>query len=221
MKIALCLQGISYHDTYEKDGGVSVHYNTCIESLRTQVIQVLQNTGATVDLFLNTYEGPRMKDVLRDYQPKRYVFHPFRHQPGGFYVIPQLQRTCALLLEDPNFKDAYDYVIITRFDVYFYQPIDLTRMDWNKINYTWLGEDNFFWIPIQFLEPFQSCLFQCSTPSAHDLHHTVTERGLPQHCMYSHEELQRFQQEFPHTRCFYTIHRYITDINMCLNISHS
>jgi len=172
MRIALIFRGISYIDQYEHKYGIPKHtidFRNTGDSIVANLIQPLREAGHTVDVMFCTYHSNKEKDLLSFYQPVAHRFKEYQAIPlGAAQTIigePMLidqHMECIELMEgyEQEHGFQYDNVLITRFDLYYYQKITEVGVNTNQFNYAfwhiarptgappiWSSEDNFLFYP--------------------------------------------------------------------------
>lgn len=141
MKIAIVLQGISFKDN--KLGISNLYYDKCKESFYDNVIEQLKavfnnkyGKNPNIDIFLVTYNNSKIIDIIRDYKAKDLIIMPKIYLDNldkydsvyDNYLFPLLIEKSLEITEDCN----YDYILLTRFDLFFYKPIDFSKINLDK-----------------------------------------------------------------------------------------
>lgn len=155
-KFAILLRGISYlPDASAVSNSPSTDYRRCLASFLKNVVEPLREVFA-VDVFLATYQNELLDQAIIDYGAKKVFILPDeelkRHENGNQHVC-QFVSDCLEHLK----TFGYDYILQTRFDLYFYNRLDVSKFDFNKVNFAWKGEmgqcdDNFVTIPRKYLD---------------------------------------------------------------------
>lgn len=151
MKLAIILRGISYYDNIHVpvSNSPTVDFRECLESFNKNLLTPLQNKFDQIDFFLVTYNSPKLKEVLDTYKPIDATIYPASSILDNKHRITVKLMTDAVSLIEPYQKN-YDYILLTRFDLYYYQRFNLNKVDWDKFNFGWKGErgqcDDSFWL---------------------------------------------------------------------------
>jgi hypothetical protein len=161
MKLAIALRGIAFsNDTSGMATSQNVSYKTCINSLKDNVINPLKEKFDQIDIFLVTYksEGLDIEELKRDYLAVDSLLY---EKEVMFQSIPIFRRVSKLLNDSitliKNNDANYDFILITRFDLYFYRKLRLDDFDFTKINFGWTADkgqndDNFILFDSKFAD---------------------------------------------------------------------
>lgn len=117
MNIAVLLSGISLNN--EKD------YKYCTENIKENLINTFTD-AEKVDTFLITYDSEELEKVIDFYNPKN---HSVINYEGSSQVSTYIQ---GLNLIPDN---EYDFIITTRFDIYFTNPVSTWNINFDKFNF--------------------------------------------------------------------------------------
>lgn len=161
MRIALCLKGISYLENYQHRYNLplyTIDFRDTSESIRKYVIEPLQACGHTVDIYCLTYHSHLEKELLTYYKPVAYEFQDYRAIGMG---EEQIKHAYPLGLDYmvriiDMVGDKADYIIVTRFDLLYYQAITEIGFDFEAVNFPFYhynppicgNEDNLIGFPI-------------------------------------------------------------------------
>lgn len=178
MRIAICLRGISFLENYYHKYGIppyTIDYRDTCDSFLNNVLHPLKNQGHEVDVYLYTYHHSHESHMESIYQPIRSIYKDYQPIPLGIAQTqigePMLidhHLNCIEMIQDKE----YDHVIITRFDLYFYQNILDIGIDWDTFNFPFMhlarspqgtifsSEDNFVMYPYSKTTVFKECLKQ-------------------------------------------------------------
>lgn len=130
MRVALLLRGITYKESYRHHTGaiMKVDYKDNISNVMNQIIEPLR-AQHEVDLYITTYDSVKKNEVINDFNPKAIIFlDPNENQ------VTSTKEGLKLIKQSRN---DYDFVIVTRMDLFFL--LDLTKVpyDINKFNFIW------------------------------------------------------------------------------------
>lgn len=137
MKIAVVLRGISYNPTYR----LGVDWRLGMDSFKANIINDCLDHGATIDIFIGTYNNAKSQEILESYKALE-IADRVKVVECAFFPIggPEYnQRDCckkALQLLKQN-GHLYDQIILTRFDLEYKKSISEMNIDNNKINILW------------------------------------------------------------------------------------
>lgn len=145
MKIALAFRGISFLEKYNLRTSIPeycVDFRDCYESIKKYIIDSYIENGDTIDIYITSYHSKLEQTLLDVYKPKKYVFNEYIETPpekaediNGKINIRQHIDLLNLIKEYENESNTiYDTVIITRFDLYFYQKFTNINIDYNVFN---------------------------------------------------------------------------------------
>ena len=134
MRFALCLRG--WH--YLSNNYIFCDYKESLENMREFIIKPLVDCGHEVDVFCLTYAGPKLQEMLTDYNPNKIYILPHDESANGSVC----QRQCIWhmasvhLLEqyETEMKIRYDVIINTRYDLYFHTKITDQSFNMFKFN---------------------------------------------------------------------------------------
>jgi hypothetical protein len=192
MRLAVVIRGISHYEGAEAVGNSrSVDYRRCLQSFKDNVLEGLKGIFEEIDFFLVTYynELEIFKQILTDYAPKDVMILPrknlhIKHADGNRYVGWLVEQSLELV--EPY---KYDHVLQTRFDLFYYQKLDVSKIKLDKINYSWKGQigqcdDAFILIPAMFME-----LMIKAYKHGGCTHYVNSLPGVGQHCHYLSKDL--------------------------------
>lgn len=151
-KLAIILRGISYYDgRYTQESPTKsnfINYKECIQSMRSNLLTRLNKIFSEIDFFIVTYDNDKLKDIRNDFKPIDEKIYPsdLIYNVDKFTIVKKLILDSLDLIE-PHIN-KYDYILLTRFDLYYCKPFDLNTINLNKFNFGWIGEigqcdDNF------------------------------------------------------------------------------
>lgn len=174
MKIAICLNGVSYG----KNIGETNTDRTWKESnIKESIIDPLKENHE-VSTYLTTYlfdgQGNKNEEIFNlidYYNPVKTTLLPFKGSNQRSTYAKGLE---VLLYED------IDFIISTRFDIQFFKKITEYDIDFNKVNFLfregppWWNRcmfvtDNFFGIPKLFLPSFIGAI-RYDNRTTYDMH---------------------------------------------------
>jgi hypothetical protein len=155
MHLAIALIGQSY-------GKLNLHYrdwNLSKDNLKKNLIDCF-NDQASVSVYTATYENSQVSQITDFYKPKKCLVLPFE---GSSQKVTYLR--CMQLLLDQE----VDFIMSTRFDMFFHEPLTNAKIDRNKMNFVfrekephWSEDrfvgDCFFAFPKKYLETFIYCI---------------------------------------------------------------
>ena len=150
MKLAIILRGISYYDntSIKVSNSPMVDYRECVESLEENLIQPLKTVFEQIDFFLVTYNSPKLIDIFNYFNPIDAIIYPASSiLTERVRITPKLMIDCLHVIEP---YEEYDHILMTRFDLFYYRPFDLSKVSLDKFNFGWKGErgqcDDSFWM---------------------------------------------------------------------------
>lgn len=179
MKISIVLRGISYLENYLHKYNLKLYtidFRDTFLSFKKNVVEPYLKKGYEVDIFISTYNNKYNVELLEMYKPVKYNFIDYEQIPlgesqqiiGEPMIIDQIKNCINMIEEHEKEKNfLYDFVIITRFDLYFYQNIDDIFIDFNNINLLFYhitkervfsSEDNFIFYPRNKQNLIKYCL---------------------------------------------------------------
>jgi len=158
MKILINLVGLSHHDV-----GNGLHsFEKCYQSLFDKVVIPLEEKGHEVDFFLKTYETEKQNQIESIYEPVKSDFIQMSDKGAQGAFDTYLKSISELKEMD------YDYYIVTRFDLWFGEQINL---DFNKFSFLfkeldWWDNykcttDTFYGFPKTMLDRFVKACNDC------------------------------------------------------------
>lgn len=146
MKIAIAFKGISYFRNYlhKENFYYDIDFEDTYQSILNCLLLPLINQGHQVDTFIYSYHNIKEQKLLQLYQPKNYKFTEFKpvslsntYQSGHKLMVELCEKALDLVEEyeqKNNFE--YDFIILTRLDLYFFQKITEIGVDFSKFNFT-------------------------------------------------------------------------------------
>jgi hypothetical protein len=146
--LALILRGISYYNNpkIEVSKSSTVNYKNCLESVRENLIKPLKTIFEKIDIFIVTYDSEILSDLRNDFQPIDQKIYPIQFiAKVDRETVVQFQMLDAVKLIEPY---DYKYVLITRFDLYYYNSLNIKDINLEKFNFGWVADvgqadDNF------------------------------------------------------------------------------
>lgn len=186
-KMALLLAGLHYRDNYtdalsKRGQVVSIDFHKYVENIHEFVIDRFKHMGYEIDIFICTNDSPVLEDLKNVYKPVVCTTLPDtrnRRISKVFGGLHDIKTYCA------NNKFIYDLYGITRFDIYFNEPI--LNLDLSKVNVFSILErpgiidDNFHLFPHSQFEPVYTWLSRISTQPSQLLLHKIIGINLPFH----------------------------------------
>jgi hypothetical protein len=155
MNLGICLIGASYShvNLYGRD------WNLSKDNLKTNLVDCFK-TEDNVNVYTATYDNTQIQQIHDFYQPKKSLVLPFE---GSLQKSTYLKCMQMLLDED------LDFIVTTRFDIFFQQPLSNVNIDRNKMNFVFReiephwSQDRFvgdciFAFPKNYLEHFIYCI---------------------------------------------------------------
>lgn len=161
MKLAVVIRGISYYDEGISTGVKSnVDYRECLQSYKTVLIPVLKKLFDSIDVYLVTYYSDKLCNIVNDYNPKDIILLPkceISYGGTNEFLAGLIAKSLDFVQKWSHTED-YDYILQTRFDLYYYQPPLISRFQLDKVNFAWKGEsgqcdDSFVLIPKRYIGP--------------------------------------------------------------------
>jgi hypothetical protein len=161
MKIAILLSGIHYKENYL--GTIvktphTVDYRKYFKNYKEKIYDYFEKI-ATIDIYISTNDSIHLIDLLNDYKPIKYCI-------SEDDMVSKRIKGLELI---PNY---YDYIIMTRFDICFKK--DFSNLHLNKMNivseleHKNVCDDNFYFFPIKYLEPFLEMIKKKYNPENHN-----------------------------------------------------
>jgi hypothetical protein len=150
MKYALCFRGISYFDKFTNNETIApwdVDFLDSIPSFQNNVINPLVKNGHTVDIFFTTYESKYLELYKSIMKPVKVHLNKYEQMPAGRWsnvnkIIIDSFKLVKQQEEETNTK--YDFIIISRFDIYIFENIMNVHIIPNGISAASKGEADFF-----------------------------------------------------------------------------
>lgn len=167
MRIALCLRGISYLENYRHSRNTipyhTLNFKNTGPSIKKCIIEPFEQQGDQVDVYFATYKSPCEQELIDFYKPVNVYFTDYKDLGDSYYHhginILNQHSICIQLYKHTEQQQGfkYDQVIITRFDLYFYQNILDIGIDYTLVNipfyhhhgerHIFSSEDNFLMYP--------------------------------------------------------------------------
>jgi hypothetical protein len=143
-RLAIVIRGISYcQNTQSCSATASVDYRRCLHSFRSNVLSQLKTLFDHIDFFLVTYYSDIevFQQLLDDYKPRDTIIMPNKDifiKREASYVNHLISTSLGLV---EKYAKDYDHVLETRFDLFYYNKLDLSKIDLDKINIAWRSKD--------------------------------------------------------------------------------
>lgn len=174
-KIAVALTGASFGKSIGARSADRDWRLTC-DNIKTNVIDSFSDAS----VYVTTYDHDTLSELLTFYNPAKVLILPYDNSHQRTTFIESLKN---LLEED------VDFIIITRFDIIFNQPIHTYNFDYSKFNFMF-KEIEPYWSRDQFVSDslfaFPKQYLQLLIDAA-ELEHTSPYRDRPDlHPIYRH-----------------------------------
>jgi len=176
MKIAILLRGITYIENYIYGNTTyTIDFHDTYKSFINNIIEPYNNLGYSTDIFIITYDNKYKDEILNIYKPVKYIFNEYDDTyngrlPGdiGARVLLKQWMDGINLIETYEIENNinYDFYIITRPDLYFYENINDLKIDYNCVNFPFFhmnghifsSEDNWIGFPNNKKENIKYCI---------------------------------------------------------------
>jgi hypothetical protein len=177
MSIAVCLAGLHYMENYLATSynlNETIHYKKYLRNMKFYIYEKFKHYK--IDTYICTNNSEKLNELIEDFNPVSYSIC----EEHGCY-----KKLNALKL----INKEYDYILLTRFDIYFMKEI---MPDFDKMNITSILEhkdvcdDNFYFFPMKYLNTFigiiESSDLKCSS-SYHGFIHRI-EKSMDVHYLF-------------------------------------
>jgi hypothetical protein len=108
--------------------------------MQKNLLDPLRTLFSEIDFFLVTYNSVKLPDLLSDFKPRDVMIFPETY--GDKF---KLKAVNILVSESMNlietYAKEYDYILCTRFDLYYYKPLDIGKIRLDCFNFAWVGPD--------------------------------------------------------------------------------
>ena len=187
MKIGIVFTGESYGHGQGVFSGNNRDWRISKENLKTNLIDCFKPEH-DVKVYITTYANDLLPELLDFYKPHKNLIVPFE---GSHQRTTYIKSMESLLYED------LDFIIATRFDLSFPEPVSSWNIDYDKMNYCfkeiephWTEAkfvgDCFFAFPKKYLETFIMTIMEEHSspyrwhPDMHGIYrHMVPKIGEP------------------------------------------
>lgn len=161
MKLAVGLFGIHYEDHLKHwmKWDIKVDYKKSVENFKECIF-----LDHDVNIYSSTYFSEKVNELIKDYSFRSLRLAEIDNNYEndlGFNMQKRNRRfkeTIKLILDD---NIIYDYVLLTRYDIFFKQKIWDLDINYNEINVMYEGvwgnkiiDDNFYFMPYDKLQFF-------------------------------------------------------------------
>lgn len=151
MKTAILFFGIHYKENYThwyKNNILKIDFRENFENNKKYLLNMFNDK----DLYLSTYES----DInLENYFPKSKIkYHQYNNSNRIYQSNLLLMNGLKMIREN---KRLYDLIIVSRFDLLFFENIIFDKKKFNivsELEKKNLLDDNFYIFPINFLDKF-------------------------------------------------------------------
>jgi len=189
MKVLLILKGLSYLGPTAP----AVDFRSSIDSLREKVIDNLRSNGHALDILLSTNPHELLDELKAAFQPIACLTSTQYHDEK---TLAALEYILA------NRTDAYDLIVITRFDAHFVSPLLSLPFDVAAFNFLCYGENTFvhggttyndtddtlYVLPgdARTVRAYLDVVHQVlAGVCRHNIRPLLADRGVPTHMMYT------------------------------------
>ena len=182
MKLAVLFFGMSKaeYDNYWYNKRYLIDYEKSYENYKQYIFEFFKRKGYDIDVYFttNALNDADRSEICKKYNPVHCNFihnHP-HHIIGRNSKIINVMDLC---LESGN---AYDLVLITRFDLLFQKDFNESNIQFDKFNMVSLLEkpnlicDNFYLFPYKYLKPFSDVAKNNFTCRFHDMKDELYEK---------------------------------------------
>jgi len=214
--MALLLVGLHYKENYTApcipNSTGDVDFRLHVKNIKTKVLDYF-NKFYNIDTYISTNNSNYLNEMLKIYNPYKFFIDDRSNR------IFKTVKILKLLMDEINKGKQYDYIAITRLDIYFL--MDFSNIEFYKFNIISILEkndvcdDNFYFFPVNFLHKFYDLLnnkllsIQSKDPCVlHYLHHDIYNH-FPIHYIHN-------QNRFVADLDFYKL-RYFFNCNLILN----
>jgi len=126
MKYALILKGLSYvkdldHDNDKVGKSYTIDFDNSIQSFKDKIINPLRENGNDVDIYFNTNSSEKLDKYIENLEPICVSKYEYSHKKSSWALINKLIYDGLLLVKNKGIN--YDYIIVTRFDIYIFENI--------------------------------------------------------------------------------------------------
>jgi len=193
MHIAICLHGIHFIDN--DNVRVKTNFEEVLKNNEKFLFNNLRENGHTIDFFLNTYDSPKLPQLVEYFKPVATVIRNFNNYFHGIIQILNQKINFEMLNEYINkTRISYDLIITIRFDLIFFKYFSDMNYIKDKINIVYKHvtnngkyglnncEDNFFIIPQEHIYTMLLALCQMND-TLHEINHYLPEDTI--HYMYT------------------------------------
>ncbi len=188
MKFAICLRGILYRENHfynEKFPPYKIDFCDTMNNFQEKVVDSFRQKGHMVDVYLSTYPCVKLVDVYMRLQPKRVKLREFQEFPPGtpaavfLGIIESLEMIVASKIE-------YDYVILTRFDLYWLMDVSSLFFVEGAISILSPGDDNFIVVSGNLVQPLLKHYKEllATRRMNHEFAHRFHSKGHPVHILF-------------------------------------
>jgi hypothetical protein len=173
MKIAVGLWGIHYVERmyHWKHFFQKIDYKNTYNNQKEYLYTAFENSQC--DFYSSTYFSPVIDQLIKDYNFSGLRLSPIDNSyaiegPKHYRRNRSLRQTVRLILDQPHKNPkTYDYVLFTRYDLFYKQKLNTFNLDFNKINLLgksnwhpdiYTCDDNFYFMPFSKLEEFNKII---------------------------------------------------------------
>jgi len=117
LKLAIALIGLSYTEVNQQVRD----WSQTKDNIKSNLIDAFN-----ADVYVTTYSQPHINELLEFYKPRYSQIIPYE---GSHQRTTYIEGLKLLLNED------VDFIISTRFDIHFNEPVTSYNFDFNKVNF--------------------------------------------------------------------------------------
>lgn len=162
-KLAIGLFGIHHleHLKHWMNWDITVDYKFSVENFKNCLFE-----NNIVNVYSSTYFSEKLNELINDYNFRSLKITQIDNKYEKEIGLNMKKRnkrfkeTIKLILDDDI---KHDYVLLTRYDIFFRKKISELNINYDKINIMWKGEwgkgnpiidDNFYFLPYEKLQSF-------------------------------------------------------------------
>ena len=120
MKVALCLRGIHWLQSYQdkkNNNFYQIDWRKNIKNIRLTIIKPFKKKGIEIDIYISTNQSELQEEYYNSFNPRPKYFNAYDIETNGKIYLPVKRRTLELLREVKKSNEKYEYIIVSRPDL--------------------------------------------------------------------------------------------------------
>ena len=184
MKIAIAYKGFFLKQTIQENKNYLNYAKEIIENHKKMILSFFKNDE--VDIYFSTYNVEEFNDLYKsEFNPKSYTYISNNFFYCGCSWTAQKEHYKNLIANIKDQNIDYDFYLITRPDLKFFQKFSDMNIDTKKFNIIHQHpsgncDDNFWFFPGEMFETFLKSIDELilNGQITHEINHSLQKNGV-------------------------------------------